>query len=101
LFVPAAEDALHDKGISFAGIEATLFKQCVDLFEIVGEFEDGFDAATVLAGADEIVVGAFSENKFQRAYDHGFSGPGCSGDTDEPRTEFPSEIVDECEIFDF
>ena len=61
--------------------------------------ENRFRGACVGAGADERLVGAFAEQKLERADDDRFTRAGLTGDGGETRRNLPLELFHECEIF--
>ncbi len=71
------------------------------MVKIVTEFKDSFDAAMTFARADEVVVSALAKYELQRTNNHRFAGSSLAGDADETTTQFPGEIIDECEVLDF
>ena len=55
----------------------------------------------ILAGPNEIVIGSFSVDEFERADDLRISCAGVSGHADETVAEFQVEVVDQRKIPDF
>ena len=53
-----------------------------------------------LAGADKIVIGPLAEDQFQRPDDHRLAGAGLAGHPDQPRTDFPGQVIDQRQVFD-
>ena len=94
------DDPADDQLGVIAGGKAAVFEDGIDFLRIL-EFENRFDRAAFLAGADQRFFRAFAEDEFERSDNDGFSGARFSGHADEPRAEFPGEFVNEGEIADF
>ena len=61
--------------------------------------ENRFRSTNVGAGADERLVGAFAQQKLERADDDRFARAGLTGDGGETRRNLPLELFHEREIF--
>ena len=61
--------------------------------------ENGLHRTTLLATADEGAVGAFAEDKVERADNDGFAGAGFAGDDIASRLEFQREVGHQREVF--
>jgi phosphoribosyl 1,2-cyclic phosphate phosphodiesterase len=73
-----------------------LFQRCAKIFDI----KDGLDRTAFLTAADERAVGAFAQDKVQRADDDGLASAGLARDGVAAGLEFQREVAHEGEVFD-
>ena len=97
----AAEHAFEDKRITVARLEPGVAEQVIDRIEIRRQLKHGFDRATGLAVANQIVICPLAEDELKRADDHRLAGARFTGHADQSGTDFPGQIVDQGEVFYF
>jgi hypothetical protein len=92
------EDAFEDQLMIRARFQAIFFKKAGRHAAVVVEVENGFDRATVAAGAQEGAIGPFAQEQVERADDDGFARAGFAGDDIVAGLQLQSQIGNQGQI---